>query len=307
MNTMTAALSAVLVMLIYAVPGFLMIKGRIVPKESISAFAKLLMYVCSPALVIYSVSRVEYSPKMALDMLIVLAFLIIAQGGTVFLVYLLLRKKYDDAKYRIYTLATCFANCAFMGVPVLEALLPDYPQALAFSAMASLSLNVLGWTVGSFIISGDAKHMSVKKIILNPTTLALIAVLPIFFLKIQLPDTVSTVVTLLGKMTTPLCMIIMGMRLATSTFKAVFGNLRQYLVVGIKQLLFPLICLGVLLLLPIDQNMRASVYIMMCCPVASVVLNFAEMLGEGQKEAASLVLLGTLLSAVTIPVMVLLI
>lgn len=301
---MTAALSAVLVMLIYAVPGFLMIKSRIVSKDSISAFAKLLMYVCSPALVIYSVSRVEYTSKTALDMLIVLAFLLIMQGGTVFLVYLLLKKKYSDAKYRIYTLATCFANCAFMGVPVLEALLPDYPEAIAFSAMASLSLNVLGWTVGSFIITDDVKHMSPKKIIFNPTTLALVAVLPIFFFKITLPDTVGTVITMLGKMTTPLCMLIMGMRLATSSFKEVFGNLRQYLVVGIKQIAFPLLCLGVLLLLPIDSGMRASVYIMMCCPVASVVLNFAEMLGKGQKEAANLVLLGTLLSTVTIPLMV---
>ncbi len=305
MNTMTAALSAVLMMLVYAVPGFLLIKGRVVSRDSISSFAKLLMYVCSPALVIYSVSRVEYTPKMALDMLTVLVFLTVLQGGTVFLVYLLLRKKYSDAKYRIYTIATCFANCAFMGVPVLEALLPDYPQALAFSAMASLTLNVLGWTVGSFIITGDTKHMSIKKIVLNPTTLALIAVLPIFFFKIQLPGTIDTVVTLLGKMTTPLCMIVMGMRLATSTFKAVFGNLRQYAVIGIKQIIFPLICLGVLLLLPIDSNMKASVYIMMCCPVASVVLNFAEMLGEGQKEAANLVLLGTLLSTFTIPLMVL--
>lgn len=307
MNSMTAALSAVFVMLVYAVPGFLLIKARLISKDSISAFAKLLMYVCSPALVIYSVSRVEYSPKMALEMLTVLIFLLLLQGGTVFLVYLLLKKKYSDAKYRIYTLATCFANCAFMGVPVLEALLPDYPQALAFSAMASLSLNVLGWTIGSFIISGDRRHMSLRKIILNPTVLALMAVLPVFFFKIQLPSSIDGIVTMLGKMTTPLCMLIMGMRLATSSFKAVFGDARQYLTVGIKQIVFPLFCLALLLLLPIDANMRAAIYIMMCCPVASVVLNFAEMLGEGQKEAANLVLLGTMLSAVTIPLMVLLI
>jgi predicted permease len=35
------------------------------------------------------------------------------------------------------------------------------------------------------------------------------------------------------------------------------------------------------------------------------VLNFAEMLGEGQETAANLVLLSTLFSALTIPVMVL--
>jgi predicted permease len=44
---------------------------------------------------------------------------------------------------------------------------------------------------------------------------------------------------------------------------------------------------------------------MFACPVASVVLNFSEMLGQGQKTAANLVLLGTGLSAITIPLMVL--
>ncbi len=307
MNSFTAALSAVIVMLIYAVPGFLMIKTKLVPKDAIPSFAKLLMYVCQPALVIYSVSRVEYSPKMALDMLSVLLFLLVLQGGMLFLVYFILKKKMADPRYRIFNLATCLANCSFMGIPVLEALLPDYPEAVAFSAMASLALNIIGWTVASFIITGDRRHMSLKKMILNPTVLALAAVLPVFFLNLEIPSMFDGIITLLGRMSTPMCMIIMGMRLATSTFKNVFGNVGQYVIIGIKQLVFPLICLLALMLLPIDQNIKVSVYIMMCCPVASVILNFSEMLGEGQKEAANLVLLGTLLSTATIPVMVLLI
>ncbi len=307
MNSFFAALSSVIVMLIYAVPGFLLIKSKLVPKDSISSFAKLLMFVCSPALVIYSVSRVEYSPKMMLEMLAVLIFLLLFQGGMLFTAYFILKKKMKDAKYRIFALATCLANCAFMGVPVLEALLPDYPEAVAFSAMASLALNILGWTVASFIITGDRRHMSAKKILINPTTLALAAVLPVFFLNIEIPSMFEGIISLLGKMSTPMCMIIMGMRLATSTFKNVFGSASQYLIIAIKQFLFPIVCLLLLSFIPFDSNLKATVYIMMCCPVASVVLNFAEMLGEGQKEAANLVLLGTLLSTATIPFMVLLI
>ena len=44
--------------------------------------------------------------------------------------------------------------------------------------------------------------------------------------------------------------------------------------------------------------------ILCATPVASVVLNFAEMLGEGQENAANLVLLGTSLSVVSIPFIV---
>ena len=47
-------------------------------------------------------------------------------------------------------------------------------------------------------------------------------------------------------------------------------------------------------------------FILCAAPVASVVLNFAEMLGEGQENAANLVLLGTVFSVATLPVMTLL-
>jgi len=97
------------------------------------------------------------------------------------------------------------------------------------------------------------------------------------------------------------------MRLATVALRSVFASPVQYLIAAVKGFAFPLLALGLLLLFPVEANLRAAVYIMMACPTASVVLNFAEMLGEGQETAAGLVLLSTLLSALTIPVMVLVI
>ena len=54
MSSFFAALTTVGVMLFYAVPGFWLVKANLVKSEGISNFAKLLMYVCSPMLVIYS-------------------------------------------------------------------------------------------------------------------------------------------------------------------------------------------------------------------------------------------------------------
>jgi predicted permease len=194
-----------------------------------------------------------------------------------------------------------------MGVPVLEALLPDYPQAVAFSAMFSLVMNILGWTLGSAIITNDPKYMSAKKIALNPAVLSLLIAIPLFVTGMELPKELADMIALLARMTTPLCMLIMGMRLATMSVKKVFAVPAQYLIIAAKQLVLPLIALLLLRIFPVDENLRISVYIMVACPVASVVLNFAEMLGEGQETAANLMLLGTSLSVLTIPVMVLLV
>lgn len=301
----TVALSTVGVMLLYALPGFVMIKTKLLQSSAISAFAKLLMYICQPALIIYSFIKVDFSVKTLKEMLIVFVFIFAFQTAVLLLFFFLFRKKRNEVKYRVYNLAVCFGNCAFMGVPILEALLPDYPEAVVFSAVFSLSMNILGWSLGSAIITNDRKYMSVKKIFLNPAVLSLLVAIPLFVSGVELPSQLDNMITVLARMTTPLCMIIMGMRLATESLKAVFGRISQYGIIFIKQIIFPLLALLILLPLPIDQNMRASLYIMCCCPVASVVLNFAEMLGAGQDDAANLVLLGTSLSALTIPVMVL--
>ena len=308
MNSFFIALSTVLVMLVYACPGFIMVKSGLVKSSAISDFAKLLMYVSQPALIIYSFMQVEFSTSLLSDMLFVFVFVMLLLV-TILLVFrfVIFRKKAQDVKYRIYTLAVCFANCAFMGVPILEALLPDYPQAVAFSAVYSLVMNILGWTLASAIITNDRKYMSVKKIVLNPAVLSLLVAVPIFVIGIDLPAQMEDMITLLARMTTPLCMLIMGMRLATADIGSVFARPAHYLIIVAKQFIFPLIAFFLLMLFPVEPNLKASVYIMIACPVASVVLNFAEMLGEGQKTAANLVLLSTLLSAITIPIMVLLV
>ena len=298
LTTFLIALGVVSTMLLYAMPGFIMVKTKIVKKDQISAFAKLLMYVCSPCLVFNSLTRNEFSVSLVKEMLIGFAFIFSAFLLGLLAFRFIFRKRSHDVKYRIYNLATTLANCAFMGVPVLEALFPDYPQAIAFSAMASMALNILGWSVASYIISQDKKYISVKKILLNPAVIALFVAIPFFVFKIEIPDLINNMIVLLAKMSTPLCMLIMGMRLACASLKKVFLVPSQYLIVAIKQIVFPLVAFLILLLLPLDERMKASIYILMACPVASVVLSFSEMIGEGQENASSLVLLGTLLSAI---------
>ncbi len=306
MSSFFAALTTVGVMLFYAVPGFLLVKSNLVKSDGISNFAKLLMYVCSPMLVIYSFLNISFSWTLVRNMLIAFAF---AMSVMLIFVIIFARvfKNKEDAKYRIYTLATVFPNCAFMGVPILQAVLPDYPEALAYSVMFSMALNISAWTVGSYVITGDRKYIGVKKVLLNPQVFALLVAIPLFALGVKLPTQIDGMVTLLGKMTTPLCMLIMGMRLATTPIKGIFLKPMQYLIIAIKQLLLPLLVFLVLLPLPFDQNMKNSIYIIFGCPVASVILSFAEMLGKGQRDAANMVLLGTTLSTLTIPIMCLLI
>lgn len=300
-------------MLLCAVPGFILAKVRAVKSESISAFSKVLMYVCQPALTLYSFNKADFSKKLGINLLIFFAIITVVQLLFIGIFYLIFRKRMEDVRYRIATVATILSNCSFLGVPLLEAIFPDSPNVAVYSMMYFLSMNLLGWTLVSAIITRDRKYISIKKILLNPATLSIAVALPFFFTGFKIGAEngrffaqLENMINILGKMTTPMCMLILGMRLATVRGKNLFNNPLQYLSVAVNQIVFPLCVYGLLLLLPIDREIVYCMFIMCACPVASVVLNYAEILGEGQDNAACTVLLGTLTSVVTLPLLALL-
>ncbi len=305
MELTTTALN-VLIMLAYSVPGFIFVKSKMIDQMHIASFAKLLLYVCSPALSIYSFNSVEYSEKLLLNLGIFLLLSFLLQIAVLTVMWLILRKKgKKDPGYRVCSVACILSNSGFFGVPLLQALLPDYPEAIVYSAVYIVGMNIISWTAGSMFITGDKKYMSIKKIILNPPVLALFFSLPLFVLGIKLPAIAENAVSVLGKMSTPLCMLILGMRLATVRVGELFSDKHAYLSSAIKLLVFPL--LGYLLVypLPIDYCFKASFFILCSCPTASVVLNLSEVLGAGQKAAANAVLISTLLCIITIPILML--
>ncbi|MDE7209330.1 MAG: AEC family transporter [Clostridia bacterium] len=302
------------IMLAYAIPGFILIKVKAVKADHISSFSKLLMFVCQPALTLYSFNKADFTKELGVNLLIFLGIITLVQLIFIGVFYLIFRKKMADVRYRITTVATTLSNCSFLGVPLLEAIFPNSPNVAVYSMMYFLSMSLLGWTLVSTIITRDKKYISVKKILINPATLSIAISLPFFFtgFKIsadngQLLGQIENMINILGKMTTPLCMLVMGMRLATIKFKSLFTNWMQYFAVAINQVIFPLCVLGLLMLFGVDEELKWCMFIMCACPIAAVVQNYAEILGEGQDTAANMVLLGTISSIVTLPLMALLI
>lgn len=309
----------VAIMLAYAIPGYVLIKSKAVKPDSISAFSKLLMYGCQPLLTLYSFNKADFSKELVINLLIFLAIIIVLQLIFIGVFYLIFSKKMEDVKYRIINVATTLSNCSFLGVPLLEALFPESQNVAAYSMMYFLSMNMLGWTLVSAIITRDRKDISVKKIILNPATISIVVALPFFITGFKIganneifPDNylliqLENAITIMGKMTTPLCMIIMGMRLATIKVPTLFKNPWVYFSIAINQIVFPLFVYGVLTLLGIEDEPKKCMFIMSACPIASVVLNYAEILGQGQEMAANMVLLGAMASIITLPLMAMLI
>lgn len=311
------SLFAVAALLLTAVPGYLLVKKKVLSEKGTVDFSRLLIFITQPALAIYTFQVTEYSLEK-LKSIGIFALLCVAVNGIMLGgAYLLFKKKSENPIYRVMTVATTFGNCAFFGIPIIEAIFPtEAKELIIYTTVYALVMNVLSWTVGSAIISGNGKYISVKHIFLNPALIAFFVSLTLYVLRIPLAFTIPgtqmrftlllDIITIAGRMATPLSMLIMGMRLATMSFKDVFCEKRFYLTLFIKQVIMPLVALLIVYFLPIPSSEKRVLYIICACPIASIVLNYAELCGVGQKEGAGLVLVGTIGSIITLPVMTLL-
>lgn len=303
----TVTLTTVFVMFLYALPGYVMMRSKLLKPDAIGPTVTILVFLCAPLQTLYAMQQITLSPEMIRNLLLAAALALGLMGLMLAAVYAAWRKRQEDVTYRICTAAAACGNVGFMGIPLLEALLPHYPQAVAYSSVFSVAMNILMWTVVSFIITRDKKYMSARKIVVNPQSLAMIVALVLLAAGIHFTGQIEGMVALMGRMATPMCMLILGMRLALIPFKSLFSRPTQYASIALKMVVMPLLALAICRLLPVDRDFTASIYILCCVPVANVVLSFAEMLGEGQEAAASVMLLSTLLSIVTIPLMMLII
>lgn len=304
--TFLITLGAVAVLLLMALVGYLLAKGRVLSKNATADISKILIYVSQPTLAIYTFMSTEYSPQKLVDIgifaLIVLLIHVIVMGTS----YFVLRKKCQDPIYRIMTIATTMSNCAFFGIPILEALYPGQSNDLIiYTVVYAVVMNIIGWTIGSAIISQNVKYISVKKMLTNPALIGAAVALVLFVTETPITEaeTLFSIITATAKMSTPLSMMAMGIRLSEMKFKDVFTDYRIYLTIAVKQFAMPLVAFLIVWIFGIDVWLARSFFIISACPAASVVLNYSEIVGAGQREAASIVLLSTMLSIVTLPIM----
>lgn len=288
-------------------PGFFLTKANMLKEEHIKGFAVFLLYVCSPALSIYSFQQAECNMEILINigiLLLVTTFMQVLIMGIGFLINI---KTYKiDGASRVATVAAAFGNVGFFGVPILQALLPDHPEAMVYSAVMSVMMNLIGWTLGMFMMSGDRKHVSVKNFLINPTTLCLLIALPLFFTNTSFPKPVMNFVEFFSKMSTPTAMTVLGMRLAFVKFRDLM-DYRQVVAIFLKLIALPLITFGIMYALPVDETLKISTYILSCMPPAAITLNFAELSNTSPKTAANIVVVGSLLVAITLPVLLLIV
>ena len=306
MVSFSVTFSNVLLMLLYLLPGFLLYKCRKVSPSHLSSISVIMLYVCGPGMFLNALTSLDYTAGLLQRMGFFLLFSLLGETALMLLILVLLgRQRRADFGMRMLSIASVMGNVGFFGMPVIQALFPDVPEAAVYSCVFNTSLNIMAWTVGVFTLTGERKYISLKAAFLNPSVLAVAAGVVLYLLhaKNWLPDLVQACFRNIGGMSTPLCMVVLGIRLATMDFRKLFTTPLAWAICAGKLLVFPIFCWLLVLPFPFDPVFKGAMLILAGTPCASILLGLAEIHDRGQELAANCALLSTLLSLITIPLL----
>ena len=299
MATVFIVLRQSIIMFVYMAIGGLLFQKGLITKEGSKSLANLLLYAVLPCVVVKSfcVARTpERTSGLLVSFLAALGILLLAMAVS----HLLFKKNPID------DFGAAFSNAGFMGFPLVAAV--QGSEAIFYAAGFVALLNALQWTYGQSLISGDPGYRSPKAILKNPLVLSLLLGILIFCFEIPMPAIASDLLAALSALNAPLAMVILGVYLAQTDPKTLFNDPHLYVVAAARLVLIPLLTILVLKLLPAEYAAIATTLVIVAAaPIGSNVAVYAQKLGKDYAYAVRGVCLSTLLSAITMPLLMLLV
>jgi predicted permease len=287
----------ILVMLIGV--GYASFVVKILDIHATRRLSGFLINVTIPALIIASL-QVPFSPAR----LVGAETLLIATGVlyifSFIVAWLVSRTLAGNASQRgVFQFAIVFGNVGFMGFPVVQALYGI--DALFYVAIFNLFFNILVFSVGIAMMT-EGQHAGFDPwLLVNPGIAASVVGFLLFLGSVEIPSPFIDAIDLLGGVTTPLAMIIVGALLATFPVREMAGNWRIGIASAVRLLLIPAVFWLLFSPLIADPEILGVLLTLAAMPAAANTVIFAEQYGSDARLASQIVFVSTLGSLVTIP------
>ena len=285
--------------------GFVARKAKIIDADLTKGLSTVVVKVAQPFLIIYSITKLDFSALNLKNGLLVLGFGILSHALTIALAFILFSRIKDIDEKKIYQFAFAFCNCAFIGFPILNSLFGEI--GLFYGAFYVISYNLGVWSFGVWLMSrGKAESgVTVRKIFINAGTVPCFIGLALYIVQIPLPDFLMTAMDTMGSLCTPLSLIVTGSLVAALPLREFFLNPKFYGFLAVKLVALPLLLLVILRFTGIsaliaDIDLAVFLTVMVALPPAAFTTLLATLYDVKPSYSAQLISLGTILSPFTI-------
>lgn len=284
--------------------GYLLLKIKIFDVDFNQRLTTLLLSVTTPALIVSSVLSITIEKDLSEIIFVFIVAIVIFMVLPILGLIIVKIMKVPLHQQGLYIFMTMFSNIGFMGFPVMKSIFGN--EAVFLTAIFNMLFNLLVFTVGILFMN----YRSAEKISINlrqlfsPGVVSSLVALLIYLTGFQMPDIISSTITMIGDITTPIAMMLIGSTLATIPLKEVFNELRVYPYTILKQIIIPIIAYPILNFFIKDALILGVSLIMISMPVGNIAVLFATEYHKDVALAAKTVFMTTLLSIITIPLIV---
>lgn len=309
MSALFVMLKNVVLFVALALPGYLLVKAKVLNSQHSGVLSKLLMYVGMPFLIFSgTVNNISFDKELIVRMIMTAAIGIAFTFAMFFLSAPISAMEKSEKTRGMMRFCMAFSNNGFLGIPLAASVFGADSPVMTVLVILNIITNVLMYTLGIYLVSGDKSRISLKKAFLNPVLIAFIIGVALNLLKVTayVPE-ISTFSAHFSGLVTPLSMTILGMKMAEIRFVSLFKSPRTYYVCSMKLLLFPCMILALLLVAKhlganvIDDSVILGFFIAFAMPTAGLASTFADGFGGDTENAVSMTLGTTILSILTIP------
>ena len=295
------SINAVIPIFLLMLLGFLLRLRKFVDEPFVEGSTKVIFNIAIPCMIVENIlsAGIVGAFDLTLAAIVVLGSLFIT--GVLWLVVPKFIK--EPASY------TAFIQCCFRGNYVLM----GFPLALSIAGVAALgktaallSIMVPFYNILSILILSQSDRGTNKlswtkmlqRIITNPLIIAVVVAITLSLLEVQLPVLVWEPISLLSQMAGPLALFTLG---SSINLKTDTNRLKPALVISVIRLVvFPVVFLGVGLLLGLRGVDLAVLLALSCGPVGVTCFPMAHQMGADHKLSSMSIIVSTFFSVITI-------
>jgi predicted permease len=203
--------------------------------------SRLVINLTCPALILSSAMTGELPDReYILPLLLISVITYAVLAGIAFLLPRYLTKKKDDEG--AIGFALMFGNVGFMGYPVVASIFGH--EAVFYAAVLNVVNTFAVFTIGTVLITGKGEvegERFQKKVLYSTPMLAAYLTMAIVALEISnIPEAISQPLTMLGDITVPAALLIIGSSMSNLPLRSLLGNSTVYVTTLFRLVLLPI-------------------------------------------------------------------
>ncbi|MBP3737350.1 MAG: AEC family transporter [Lachnospiraceae bacterium] len=307
MSVMIPLTSQIAAMVIIALIGYVMTKTGILDNEKGKALSVVGLYILAP-LSVLSAFQTERTAEKITSFSITWAAAI-----CIHLLFLLLSgmlSRGGKSLTRAERALVMFNNAGNLIIPIVQGAFGA--EYVFYTVPYMLTQNLFCWTLGYHLINPDRK-VSLRSVLRTPMIISICVGLVLFLLNIRLPQTVAAAVSQMGACLGPVCMLAVGVMLAETDLKKCLSDRHLYLLIFLRLIALPLCAVAFLLVIARFWKGPETGMILMITLLGSIgpgnatITQFSMLADHPERgKISSFTAISTLMSAVTIPLIILL-